>query len=173
MEMMKTSKKRFDSIIPLSRQHHYALMLCLRIHRRTVVHQEDLAWLKGQTRKTILFFESDLVPHFQAEETVLFPAIERLDPSSDLLAELIGEHDEIRKRIQGLRDLSESGNQAALAEALLQFADLLEAHIRKEERRLFPSYEQNVSGEEDVVVGKRILEQIGTAKQPSHPEFLT
>lgn len=88
---------------------------------------------------TLAFFRDHLVGHFRAEEDVLFPVLrERLagDPTRRaLLDRLTGEH----RRLEALRDgVAAAGeDEAALAPALAAFADLLEAHVRCEERELF------------------------------------
>jgi hemerythrin-like domain-containing protein len=169
---MEKTKRRNDSIIPLSREHHYALLLCLRIHRGVKKYEKDLHWLQEQRRKTILFFETNLVTHFDVEENVLFPAMSGMIVSSELIDLLRKEHEEIRTRIEHFRGMERAGESTALASALNNFADLLEAHIRKEERQLFPIYEQEVTTEADQRVGQDILNRIGTAMQPKHPELL-
>lgn len=169
---MKKAKRRNDSIIPLSREHHYALLLCLRIHRGVKKYEKDSDWLREQTRKSIRFFETNLVAHFDAEEGVLFPAISGMALTTELLDTLYKEHQEIRTRIEHLREMFRSGENTTLASALNSFADLLEAHIRKEERQLFPIYEQEVTKEADRRVGQEILNRIGTGLQPKHPELL-
>jgi len=55
---------------------------------------------------------------------------------------------------------------------LKEFADALEAHVRKEERELFPIYEQQASRETTARVERAILSLIGSASQPRHPELL-
>jgi hemerythrin-like domain-containing protein len=169
---MKNGKRRNDSIIPLSREHHYALLLCLRIHRGVKRYEKDPDWLQEQTRKTIRFFETNLVAHFEAEEAVLFPAMSGIRLAPELIDALYKEHEEIRTRIEYLREIHRSGGDEALPSALNSFADFLEAHIRKEERQLFPIYEQEVTIETDRRVGQEILDRIGTGIQLKHPELM-
>jgi hemerythrin-like domain-containing protein len=56
--------------------------------------------------------------------------------------------------------------------ALGEFADLLEAHIRKEERALFPLYERLVSAEVAAEVGRAVKDIIGDATQSRNLELL-
>ena len=169
---MKKSKRRQDSLIPLSRQHHYALVLCLRINRGLKTNGGDINWLRSQSRKATQFFESDLVPHFQAEEAVLFPAMSAMLNAAQLLSSLLDEHKNIREQIGLLRRLEMEREPAVIAKALIDLASMLEAHIRKEERQLFPIYEDQASSTNDAAVGEKILELIGTASQPSDPSLL-
>jgi iron-sulfur cluster repair protein YtfE (RIC family) len=169
---MKRAKRRRESIIPLSREHQYALLLCLRIHRGVEKHRKDLNWLHEQTRKTIQFFDSNLAAHFQTEEAVLFPAMANLTDAAALILTLCEEHEEIKRRIEHLRGIEWPSENKTLANALNSFADLLEAHIRKEERQLFPIFEKEVTTEVDRKVGQEILSRIGPALQPKNPELL-
>jgi hemerythrin-like domain-containing protein len=162
------STRRHDSLILLSREHHYALMLCLRIHRGMVKHREDASWLQKKAADAIRFFEGDLIDHFGAEEEALFPAMRDLADATALIQELLSEHREMERLIECLR----RARDESLATLLNQFADLLEAHIRKEERQLFPVYERQVSSTLARQVGQRVSERIGPAAQPKHPELL-
>lgn len=135
---MKTSR-RYDSLIPLSHDHHHALVLCLRIHRGLELHREDEGWLQATAEEAIRFFASDLTPHITSEEEVLFPAMQYVAESSELICELLREHRAIENLVERLRQM----NVALFAETLQQLADLLETHIRKEERA-FSQFTSNV-----------------------------
>lgn len=165
-------KKRHESLIPLSREHHYALMLCLRINRGLAGHINDAGWLQAKALKATLFFESDLVAHFKAEEAVLFPAMRSVTSATALIAELLDEH----RRIEGLVGELRGKDSRTIAASLSEFAKLLEAHIRKEERQLFPLCEREFDGSIGVQlseqIGKDIRVMVGTALQPKHPELL-
>jgi hemerythrin-like domain-containing protein len=165
---MKTSWRRDDSLIPLSREHQYALMLCLRIHRGLIEHDTDSKWLQMKADQAVCFFEGELAAHFQAEEEVLFPAMRELSGASRIINELLAEHGQMRWLIDQLRQIELS----SLASTLKEFADFLEAHIRKEERELFPIYEQQASPETIVRVERAIFSLIGSASQPRNPELL-
>jgi iron-sulfur cluster repair protein YtfE (RIC family) len=112
--------------------------------------------------------EGDLVAHFRAEEEVLFPARRGLPAARDLIAELLAEHRELERIVGQLRE----AKGGALAEPLSRFAEMLEDHIRKEERSLFPVYEREVSPELTQAVGRGIIERIRTAARPRDPELL-
>ena len=77
--------KRDASLVPLSRQHFHALVLCMRIHRkraeRSVLQREMLE-----------LWSDDVRFHFQAEEKFLFPAARRIAPLAPLVRELRAEH---------------------------------------------------------------------------------
>ena len=165
---MTTSSRRADSLIPLSREHQYALMLCLRIHRGLIEHDADANWLQIKAGHAVRFFEGELIAHFQAEEEVLFPAMRELSGAPLIIDEMLAEHEKLRQVIDQLRQ-TEHGS---LASTLKEFADTLEAHIRKEERELFPIYEQQASPATVSRVERAIHNLIGSASQPRNPELL-
>ena len=162
------SSRRHESLLPLSREHHYGLMLCLRIHRGLPLHRDDETWGREKAVQVAEFFASDLTAHFKAEEEALFPAMRDFAGASELLNELLSQHRELERLGEQLR----GAEGAQLAEALVRFADLLEAHIRKEERELFPLYERQTSAEVAAEVGRAVKEIIGDGLQPSNPELL-
>lgn len=165
---MTTSSRRHDSLIPLSREHQHGLMLCLRIHRGLIEHDSDENWLQMKAGVTVRFFEGELLTHFQAEEQFLFPVLRELQGAKPIIDELLGEHEHMRALIDELR-IREPGS---LASTLKEFADMLEAHIRKEERELFPIYEQQASPETTLRVERAIFGLIGSASHPRNPELL-
>jgi len=165
---MTASSRRHESLIPLSREHQYALMLCLRIHRGLIEHGAETKWLKMKAGQSVLFFEGELVKHFQAEEEFLFPPMRELPGALGIIDELLVEHGKLRGLIDQLRQIEVH----SLAATLKEFADILEAHIRKEERELFPIYEQQASPETILRVERAILSLIGSASQPRNPELL-
>lgn len=118
--------KRHASLVALSRDHHAGLVMSKRIADCT-----DVSALADMCEVVTLRFSSELQPHFEEEEAHIFPP-------------LAGMHD-----TQRMRALDEHATLRALVErigegdcdALLQFGALLTAHIRFEERELFPLYE--------------------------------
>jgi hemerythrin-like domain-containing protein len=127
---MKETKpiKRSQQLAPLSREHHDALVFLLRIKQG----------LKNGTDPTILcdyihwFWNNNLKDHFDHEEELLLPQL----PTDDQLAiQLKNEHQTIRSLIS--KDLDK--------DQIVPFTDLLNAHIRFEERELFPHIERKVA----------------------------
>jgi iron-sulfur cluster repair protein YtfE (RIC family) len=160
--------RRHESLIPLSREHHYGLLVCLRIHRGLENHKADPVWLSERAEKVIRFFESDLKTHFAVEEEIVFPAMSGIEEAGSVIQELIEEHRDIRTFIQRLQ----RARGPQIAPLLREFADLLEAHIRKEERVLFPCYEQHISPGNAGQAKIQVLEVIGSAMKPRDPVLL-
>ena len=165
---MTSSARRHDSLIPLSREHQYALLLCLRIHRGLPEHGTDVNWIRTKAGHAVQFFESELVVHFQAEEEALFPPLRAVPDAVPIIDELLEQHNQMRRLCELLRELPEG----SLGSTLKEFADLLESHIRKEERELFPIYEREASPDTIARVEHAIRRLIGSASKPRRPDLL-
>lgn len=97
------------------------------------------------------FFAKNLTNHFRAEEEALFPPLRALMPNSEpIINQLLREHQEIRSAITNLE--AETG----LGKVIFDLGDLLERHIRKEERELFPLFEQHANRFDAAAVGEQI-----------------
>jgi len=158
--------KRHQSLIPLSREHHYALMLCLRINRGLTDNSKSPEWLQEKSGQVSRFFQSDLVAHFKAEEEVVFPAMHEIAEARALILELCEDH----RRLENLVQQIVSADSSSLAEKLREFARVLEAHIRKEERLLFPLYEKEAAALNVDQVERDVLSIVGTALEPKNAE---
>lgn len=128
-------QKRDPSLVPLSHDHHQGLVRVLQI-RQAVRAGKGLA---DEVAATRAFWARDLVPHFEAEEVAVFPLMRAAAGAADLVQRLLEEHGRLRAMAGGL---------AATAASLGEFADLLEAHIRLEERDLFVRYQAHVPAAE-------------------------
>ena len=88
--------RRHDSLIPLSRQHNHALILSLLIRRRDGIEEGEAAWLEKAAARVRRAFDSELSGHFEVEESVLFPDMERYLGPLKLIGELREEHQLLR-----------------------------------------------------------------------------
>jgi iron-sulfur cluster repair protein YtfE (RIC family) len=133
--------KRHPSLIPLSHDHHHALALAIRCRKQALgqLNPGNPKAMKALAEEVKKFFLQNLDPHFEAEEKVLFPLIHLHSRDAEpLIAELLREHERIRKTVTALEKKSE------LSKTLFDLGDLLDRHIRQEERALFPIFEQVV-----------------------------
>lgn len=116
--------------------------------------------LRERAKEFLDFYASNLVPHFKAEEEVLFPLLRAtVSGSEEIIDELIQNHAEIHRAIPQLQE------GINLAKLIFDLGDLLERHIRKEERELFSLFEQSVEDEKAETAGteiKRILASVST-----------
>jgi len=132
---------RHPSLIPLSHDHHHGLALALRCRKQALgqLKPMGLKGLKERAQELRDFFANNLVRHFRAEEEALFPKLRQLVPeSAALLDQLARDHRQIRDAI------SQLDGEIALGKLVFDLGDLLERHIRKEERELFPLFEQHI-----------------------------
>jgi hemerythrin-like domain-containing protein len=126
--------KRHRTLVPLSHDHHHALVEARRLRRAA----EDPG--SSTTASAFLrFFASETVGHFRAEEELLFPTVVDFPEAREPIVQALLEHQRIRARAALLRDRLDG--QRALAETMRELGELLEAHVRHEERRLFPLIE--------------------------------
>ncbi|HKA52662.1 MAG TPA: hemerythrin domain-containing protein [Candidatus Binatia bacterium] len=147
--------KRHPSLIPLSHDHHHGLVLAFRLREGLPRSRRPGDNPQGQAADTVRFFHNNLVAHFRAEEEVLFPAVRACVPHAvTMLNTLVAEHGEMRAQVETLAHASP--DDVTLQTRLKAFADLLERHIRREERGLFPLYEAHISEVDAALIGKDI-----------------
>lgn len=148
---------RDKNLIPLSHQHQHALALCVRIDRAVM----DGAAVKSFAAEVTEMWERESRFHFEAEETVLFPAAARVNGLRELTEELIAEHRVIEVMANGAREKLLDG------EKLREFAKVLSGHVRKEERQLFEGMQQQLTAEELNELGGRMAVILGQAEGQS------
>jgi len=144
---------RHASLIPLSQDHHHGLALALRCRKQALGQIKPMGaeGLRERAKEFVVFYRAHLMPHFRAEEEALFPLLRSAVPEcQDMIAELMRDHGQIRQAIPQLED------GTGLAKLIFDLGDLLERHIRKEERELFPLFEQHVEGRQAETVGEEI-----------------
>ncbi len=133
--------KRNDNIVPLSRDHHTALLCCWKV-RQGLAKQVDSERIKKYVQ---WFWQEHLEQHFLEEETILFNVI-----AHPLCEDAIAQHREIKKLVC---DICTSHPTTA---NLSYFADLLDQHVRFEERSLFPTLEKEIPEESMKKVGEKL-----------------
>ncbi|MDH4234151.1 MAG: hemerythrin domain-containing protein [Gallionella sp.] len=122
--------KRNPALQPLSREHHTALTLakaCERAARSGVAEQVSAA-----CQRAIRAYAIELEPHFLIEEQSLLPLLESAE-TQRLVQRTLADHQQLQAL---LKDLQQSN-----AYALERFGACLSAHVRFEERELFPALE--------------------------------
>ncbi len=147
--------KRSEALAPLSREHHVALELALRLRRAGA---DDVA---GARTAFLEFVAGDGEAHFRAEEDILLPAVAGVLPADDPdVARVLEEHAEIRRRADGL---AHDGDPPAAD--LVALGNLLNGHVRHEERVLFPRIEAAL-GEADLARLAASLRAAGESREP-------
>lgn len=137
------SVKRHQSLHPLSRHHHHALVRSLEIRRASEKPPaERAAALRKEAEKFLRFYETNGKTHFREEEEVLLPAcarVVRIDAEPAIIR-MLAEHAIIRARIQDLARAVEKNEDVALL--LVELGQRLHDHVRFEEEVLFPRVEE-------------------------------
>ncbi|MEP7234419.1 MAG: hemerythrin domain-containing protein [Ignavibacteriota bacterium] len=137
---------RHSSLVPLSHDHHEALLIALRLKKGGPTSQHDHLWptdLKNQIHSLQLFFERELLPHFKLEEEILFPLASGLIEMQLLVKSLLLDHQKMREIIAEISQYRvDDSDNTDLKAILAGFGLLLESHVRTEERELFPKLEE-------------------------------
>ncbi|MBS1646202.1 MAG: hemerythrin domain-containing protein [Bacteroidetes bacterium] len=145
---METTKplKRSPSIIAFSRDHHFALLAVWKI--RTGLKKQISP--ERISKYALHYFENELQSHFKEEELFLFSKL----PANDALRiEAESDHLHIKKIMDSL------AHHAADISALTNLADLLEKHIRFEERNLFNHIQKQITEAELSSIASQIKER--------------
>lgn len=154
---------RHPSLVPLSHDHHHGLALALRCRKQALGQLKPMGaeGLRERAREFREFFTQNLVNHFRAEEEALFPELSARVPESGEMIELLRrEHKKIRSAIPELE------KETGLGKLIFDLGDLLEQHIRKEERELFPLFEEHLDRFDVETVGERIKAILGAVPSP-------
>lgn len=122
---------------PLPRDHHHALVIAQRLTRARATDADD-------ARQAFLgYWRADGRRHFREEEEILLPSYAGYgDPEVPIVARVLTDHVRIRR----LADELAAGTQRI--GVLHDLGELLAAHVRREERELFPLIEQALPEEE-------------------------
>ena len=148
---------RHPSLIPLSHDHHHGLALALRCRKQALgqIKPMGMAGLRERAEDVVAFYTSNLTAHFRAEEEVLFPGL-RSPESASLIEALESEHGQIRRAVEQIKTGS------GLAKLIFDLGDLLERHIRKEERELFPLFEKLIDPAQAESIGAELKKTLAS-----------
>jgi hypothetical protein len=134
---------RSAALTPHSHDHHRALFVALQLKRAG----------DGSAAEVLLeFLEGEGGTHFAIEESILLPGWFAADPGADreAAARVLTEH--LTLRAAGLRAAAAQPSAADLN----RLGELLESHVRFEERELFPAIEAGLDARALSALGARI-----------------
>jgi len=157
---------RHPSLQPLSHDHHHGLALALRCRKQALGQTKPTGavGLRERAAEVLAFYDSNLIAHFRAEEEVLFPKLRSVAPqSAPMIDDLLRDHRQIHHYAAQLK------TGAGLAKTIFDLGDLLERHIRREERELFPLFEQQVQGSDAELIGVDLKKSLGALNQAAIP----
>ncbi|MCI0450364.1 MAG: hemerythrin domain-containing protein [Chlorobi bacterium] len=92
--------------------------------------------MSGIKEKFLIFYETKLLAHFSEEEKILV----HLLPDNPHIIRMCEEHVRMNELYSSIKT-----DDSKLGDDLFLFGELLEAHIRFEERELFPLIEQHLT----------------------------
>jgi len=140
--------KRHKSIVPLSHDHYDGLLMAQSVKKNFIKTKLGLSSIDDKVKFVINAYNTELIPHFNHEEVILFPLALGKDEELDaMISDILDEHDKIHKAVSRISE----GN---LEQNLDEFGLLLESHIRKEERVLFPKIEEILGDELNILDGQ-------------------
>ena len=127
--MSHKPQKRHKALQPLSRDHHYGLLLCWKIRagfnkkidpKRIWIY---VSW----------FYKNHLISHFELEEKYIFPI---LGNGNALVKKALSQHRRLRRLFKDIDNKTISLNK---------IEEELDKHIRFEERILFPEIQKTAT----------------------------
>jgi quercetin dioxygenase-like cupin family protein/hemerythrin-like domain-containing protein len=148
--------KRHPTLIPLSQDHHHALVEARRLRQAADTPESTAA-----ATAFLRFFAGETVPHFREEEELLFPFVVEFEEARELLVQALLEHQHLHALTARLRQIVNTGGE--VDDVTRELGHLLVAHVRLEERRLFPLIERLL---EDVSELQPLLPDEGEAAAP-------
>jgi iron-sulfur cluster repair protein YtfE (RIC family) len=135
--------KRTPELRTLSEDHHHGLVHARRLRRAAEGEKANSA--EPVAKEFLDFWQKEIAIHFRKEEEVLLPVVARYggDVVQDPLVEMLAQHARIRGLVMRLSDEVVGGY--VRLETLQELGEQLEAHIRLEERAVFPLVEESLS----------------------------
>jgi iron-sulfur cluster repair protein YtfE (RIC family) len=146
MNTEKKPIKRGKELVALSRDHHEGLLLSWKIRTGLKLETEPARIINY----VLYSFDHHLRDHFAQEEAIVFPLLSETD---ERRTRAFAEHQHIYQMTEQM-----AANTDAATVVLPAFADFLEAHIRFEERDLFPYIEQQADRDALSKAGRMIEE---------------
>jgi len=151
----KTPIKRSQELVVLSQEHHHALVFCTRLKKG---HLTDLKTLQLFVDD---FWSTNTATHFDNEEKWLLPKIE----NNVIKEQFIAEHQQIRALVERIKSATDE-----IVEVAVELAQVLNNHVRFEERILFPYLEKTIPADKMAEIGIA-LSEVKITCQKFTPEF--
>ena len=135
--------KRNECLVSLSHEHHHGLVFCKRLKKAEHAKENIIKKFVND------FWVKSLAKHFETEEKLFLPVMKE----NALKTQFINEHLQIKKLISEIKSTDHNVQKMAL-----QLANILNDHIRFEERIMFPEIEKIVDAEKLKKIGSELKE---------------
>ncbi len=153
--------KRSEHLQPLSHDHYEGLTVAARI-RKGLQNESPPSEIAAYVAN---FWDDHLSTHFELEEELLLPLMSEME-AGDLADRMLDEH----RKIEGLViSAREAVND--VGSALEELSEMMKAHIRFEERTLFPAIEEQAAPEALHEAGRRLEDAHRSADLSWNPVF--
>ena len=131
--------KRHPALVPLSRDHHAALVQALGLRRASEARPKGPSAV-AVAESFLQFYADELLGHIDDEERALLPRVSVADPEG--AARIREEHEELGEQVARLREVLSDGRDPR--PLMNEIGDLLEGHVRFEERAFFEAVQARV-----------------------------
>jgi hemerythrin-like domain-containing protein len=159
--------KRAAELRSLSEDHHHGLVNARRLRQAA----SGEGTIREEVVGTFLeLWQKDTSVHFRREEEVLLPVLARHggDLAREPVVKMLNQHARIRGLVMELSDQAMDGS--VRPETLQGIGEQLEAHIRLEEREVFPIIEDVLPKEGLKELGSRLkVQEAGPRSEPWVP----
>ena len=149
--------RRSESIMKLSREHHFSLLFCWKIREGLKKRTAP----KRMVQYAQYFWSNHIQPHFLEEEEILFAPLQ-----DEMVLKAMEEHAAIREGIEALTVLPPEN----ITDELTKLADQLDKHVRYEERQLFPHLESVLSDAQLESIGAQLNAVPSPALKDDYPD---
>jgi hypothetical protein len=143
--MVNENFEREAALQPLSRDHGVLLVLVQRLHKAAEATEQDRISLATELRT----HHAALVAQYLADEQL---ALSNLNLSDLLSKEIAGQHGKINEAIKQLTSSTVESLQAKDFDAV---ANVIEDHVRWDERELLPYFQRTMSDSEREALAKQ------------------
>jgi hemerythrin-like domain-containing protein len=147
--------RRHPALREFSDDHHQGLVRARRLRRAAVGEGGEPV---EAARAFVRFFREETEEHFEKEERVLLPVAEAagVSPQEPNIRRMLAEHAKLRRLVRQLEGEAAAGT--VRPETLREAGELLEGHIRLEERQIFPMLERRLSEQSLAGLERRVAE---------------
>lgn len=149
--------KRSEHILQLSKDHHFTLLFSWKI-RQGLKFGAKVERIKKYVQ---YFWLNDMQEHFREEEEILFAPVK-----DQMVQKAIDDHKQIKEQVELLK----ASTEEEASQQLTALADMVDSHVRYEERELFPYLEKNLTQAQLEAIGSELKNE-PVAKDDYQDEF--